>query len=42
MHDIKRSFMNLLFYYFPDELALFQMMSRVSSRRVEGRASPQC
>ena len=34
-------FTNILFYYFPDELAIFHtMMSWACSRRVGGRASP--
>ena len=35
-------FTNILFYYFPDELALFHtMISWACPRRVGGRASPK-
>ena len=41
MNDNVKPFINLLNYYFPDELALFQMMSWACSRQVGGRASLQ-
>ena len=34
-------FTNIVFYYFPDELALFHtMMSWACSRRIEGKTQP--